>query len=123
MAFAHQNGHMACRDLVSELSGIPIEALDSERVGAQWLAFIDLGREAFEQAWPSAVQELRFKPHRTGILGGRRPRHWWSENPRRRGDKFASSEDEDSSSEDDDSSSEDEDPFCEDHGFCSDGHD
>ncbi|TPX07420.1 uncharacterized protein E0L32_002110 [Thyridium curvatum] len=120
MAFAHQSGHMACRDLVSELSGIPIEALDSERVGAQWLAFIDLEREAFEQAWPSAVGELRFKPHRTGILSGRRPQSWWSGIDRHNWDKYFSGRDDDSSSEDEDSFSEDEDFFRDDHEFSSD---
>lgn len=42
MNFAHKNGHMGCRDLISELSGIPVDRLDVENYGAPWLAYSDL---------------------------------------------------------------------------------
>ncbi|KAI0521501.1 hypothetical protein F5B22DRAFT_643667 [Xylaria bambusicola] len=41
MNFARENGHMGCRDLISELSGIPVDRLDVENYGAPWLAYSD----------------------------------------------------------------------------------
>ena len=39
MNFARENGHIGCRDLISELSGIPVHRLDVENYGAPWLAY------------------------------------------------------------------------------------
>jgi ankyrin repeat protein len=39
MDFARSNGHLGCRDLVAALSGIPVDALDSEDYGVPWLAY------------------------------------------------------------------------------------
>lgn len=41
MNFARKNGHMGCRDLISDLSGIPVDRLDIEDYGAPWLAYSD----------------------------------------------------------------------------------
>ncbi|KAI0411886.1 ankyrin repeat-containing domain protein [Xylaria grammica] len=41
MNFARRNGHLGCRDLVSDLSGIPVDRLDVEDYGASWLAYSD----------------------------------------------------------------------------------
>ena len=39
MNFARENGHIGCRDLISELSGIPVHRLGVENYGAPWLAY------------------------------------------------------------------------------------
>jgi ankyrin repeat protein len=39
MDFARSNGHLGCRDLVAELSGISVDTLDLEDYGAPWLAY------------------------------------------------------------------------------------
>ncbi|GAW23356.1 hypothetical protein ANO14919_129140 [Xylariales sp. No.14919] len=39
MNFARQNGHLGCRDLISDLSGISVDRLDIEDYGAPWLAY------------------------------------------------------------------------------------
>lgn len=39
MNLARLNGHIGCGDLVSELSGIPIEKLETEDYGAPWIAY------------------------------------------------------------------------------------
>ncbi|KAK2605550.1 hypothetical protein N8I77_008379 [Diaporthe amygdali] len=39
MNFARLNGHIGCRDLVSNLSGIPVEKLETEEYGAPWIAY------------------------------------------------------------------------------------
>ncbi|KIM96184.1 hypothetical protein OIDMADRAFT_33566 [Oidiodendron maius Zn] len=39
MNFARANGHIGCRDLISELSGIPVGRLDVENYGSPWLAY------------------------------------------------------------------------------------
>ncbi|KAI1124194.1 ankyrin repeat-containing domain protein [Nemania abortiva] len=39
MNFARQNGHMGCRDLISDLSGVSSDRLDVENYGAPWLAY------------------------------------------------------------------------------------
>ncbi|KAI1744677.1 ankyrin repeat-containing domain protein [Xylaria scruposa] len=41
MSFARKNGHMGCIDLISNLSGIPVDRLDIEDYGAPWLAYTD----------------------------------------------------------------------------------
>lgn len=38
MDFAQQNGHVGCRDLVAELSGLSVGMLDTEEYGVPWLA-------------------------------------------------------------------------------------
>ena len=39
MDFARSNGHLGCRDLVAELSGISVDRLESEDYGVPWLAY------------------------------------------------------------------------------------
>ncbi|KAH8752163.1 ankyrin repeat-containing domain protein [Hyaloscypha finlandica] len=39
MDFAENNGHLGCRDLVAELSGLSVDKLDSEDYGVEWLAY------------------------------------------------------------------------------------
>jgi len=39
MDFARGNGHLGCRDLVSELSGVSVDELESEEYGVPWLAY------------------------------------------------------------------------------------
>jgi hypothetical protein len=39
MKFAGENGHTGCRDLVSELAGIPVDRLAVEDYGVPWLAY------------------------------------------------------------------------------------
>lgn len=39
MNFARKNGHMGCRDLISELSGISVDRLESDEYGAPWIAY------------------------------------------------------------------------------------
>jgi ankyrin repeat protein len=39
MDFAWSNGHLGCRDLVADLSGISVDKLDSEEYGVPWLAY------------------------------------------------------------------------------------
>ena len=39
MDFARGNGHLGCRDLVSELSGVSVDKLESEEYGVPWLAY------------------------------------------------------------------------------------
>ncbi|KAH7313731.1 ankyrin repeat-containing domain protein [Stachybotrys elegans] len=39
MKFAQNNGHLVCRDLVSRLSHIPVERLETDEYGAEWIAY------------------------------------------------------------------------------------
>jgi ankyrin repeat protein len=39
MDFARSNGHLGCRDLVAELSGVSVDKLESEEYGVPWLAY------------------------------------------------------------------------------------
>lgn len=39
MDFARENGHMGCRDLIAELSGLSVDMLDTEDYGVPWLAY------------------------------------------------------------------------------------
>lgn len=39
MNFARENGHIGCRDLISELSGISVERLETDEYGAPWIAY------------------------------------------------------------------------------------
>jgi ankyrin repeat protein len=39
MDFARSNGHLGCRDLVAELSGVSVDKLESEDYGVPWLAY------------------------------------------------------------------------------------
>lgn len=39
MNFTRKNGHMGCRDLISELSGISVDRLESDEYGAPWIAY------------------------------------------------------------------------------------
>lgn len=39
MDFARKNGHIGCRDLVAELSGLTVEMLETEEYGVPWLAY------------------------------------------------------------------------------------
>jgi ankyrin repeat protein len=39
MNFAGETGHLGCRDLISELSGISVDTLEVENYGAPWLAY------------------------------------------------------------------------------------
>ena len=52
MNFARENGHMGCRDLISELSEIPVERFDVENYGAPWLACGDPSGISAELCWP-----------------------------------------------------------------------
>ncbi|KAG6365645.1 hypothetical protein INS49_007256 [Diaporthe citri] len=38
MNFARENGHIGCRDLISELSGISVQRLEMEEYGAPWMS-------------------------------------------------------------------------------------
>lgn len=51
MNFARKNGHMGCMDLVSSLSGIPVDRLEVENYGAPWLAFSDLSHSSSYKDW------------------------------------------------------------------------
>lgn len=39
MNFAREDGHMGCRDLISELSGISVDRLETDEYGAPWIAY------------------------------------------------------------------------------------
>lgn len=39
MNFARENEHIGCRDLISELSGISVERLETDEYGAPWIAY------------------------------------------------------------------------------------
>lgn len=39
MNFARENGHMGCRDFISELSGISVDRLETDEYGAPWIAY------------------------------------------------------------------------------------
>lgn len=39
MNFARENGHIGCRDLISELSGISVDRLKTDEYGAPWIAY------------------------------------------------------------------------------------
>lgn len=39
MNFARENGHIGCRDFISELSGIAVERLETDEYGAPWIAY------------------------------------------------------------------------------------
>lgn len=39
MKFARENGHIGCRDLISDLSGIAVERLETDEYGAPWIAY------------------------------------------------------------------------------------
>lgn len=39
MNFARENGHIGCRDLISELSGISVDRLETDEYGAPWIAY------------------------------------------------------------------------------------
>lgn len=39
MSFAVRNGHIGCRDFVSELSGISVDRLQTDEYGALWIAY------------------------------------------------------------------------------------
>lgn len=39
MNFARENEHLGCRDLVSELSGISVDRLETDEYGAPWIAY------------------------------------------------------------------------------------
>lgn len=39
MNFARENGHMGCRDLISELSGASVDRLETDEYGAPWIAY------------------------------------------------------------------------------------
>ncbi|KAI7779491.1 hypothetical protein LA080_000774 [Diaporthe eres] len=39
MSFAGRNGHIGCRDFVSELSGISVDRLQTDEYGAPWIAY------------------------------------------------------------------------------------
>ncbi|KAK7712130.1 hypothetical protein SLS63_012499 [Diaporthe eres] len=39
MSFAGKNGHIGCRDFVSELSGISVDRLQTDEYGAPWIAY------------------------------------------------------------------------------------
>lgn len=39
MDFARENGHIGCQGLISELSGLSVEMLDTEDYGVPWLAY------------------------------------------------------------------------------------
>lgn len=39
MFFANQNGHIGCRDLISELTGVSVERLKTDEHGAPWIAY------------------------------------------------------------------------------------
>jgi ankyrin repeat protein len=39
MDFARSNGHLGCRDLVAELSGVSVDKLEWEEYGVPWLAY------------------------------------------------------------------------------------
>lgn len=41
MNFARENGHIGCRDLISELSGISVDRLETDEYGAPWIAYCD----------------------------------------------------------------------------------
>ncbi|KAK5630667.1 hypothetical protein RRF57_006382 [Xylaria bambusicola] len=56
MNFARENGHMGCRDLISDLSGIPINRLDVENYGAPWLAYNDWNDPSPPSKWDAFFQ-------------------------------------------------------------------
>lgn len=39
MNFARENGHIGCRDFISELSGISVDRLETDEYGAPWIAY------------------------------------------------------------------------------------
>lgn len=39
MNFARENGHLGCRDFISDLSGIAVERLETDEYGAPWIAY------------------------------------------------------------------------------------
>lgn len=39
MNFARENGHIGCRDLISELSGVSVNRLETDEYGAPWIAY------------------------------------------------------------------------------------
>lgn len=39
MNFARENGHIGCRDLISELSGVFVDRLETDEYGAPWIAY------------------------------------------------------------------------------------
>lgn len=41
MNFARENGHIGCRDLLSDLSGISVDRLETDEYGAPWIAYCD----------------------------------------------------------------------------------
>lgn len=42
MNFARENGHIGCRDFISELSGISVDRLETDEYGAPWIAYPNL---------------------------------------------------------------------------------
>lgn len=39
MNFARVNGHVGCKDLISKLSGIPVDKLETDEYCAPWIAY------------------------------------------------------------------------------------